>query len=160
VSAWEPSSGATDEWYTPSSVFEALGCSFDLDVAAPKEGPLHTPSLAWFADSALERDWFGFVWMNPPFGGRNQLSPWLRKLFDHGDGVALTPDRTSTAWFREAWARTELVLFIPKVKFIRSDGTIGLSPSSGTALWASGQRGEEALRHAASVGAGILAKPQ
>ena len=31
----EQSVGATDEWYTPPHVFEAMGCEFDLDVASP-----------------------------------------------------------------------------------------------------------------------------
>ena len=27
--------GATDEWYTPPYVFDAMGCVFDMDVASP-----------------------------------------------------------------------------------------------------------------------------
>ena len=39
----EQSVGATDEWYTPPRVFDALGCSFDLDVASP--GQEVTPGI-------------------------------------------------------------------------------------------------------------------
>ena len=35
----EQAIGASDDWYTPARVFEALGTTFDLDVAAPPEGP-------------------------------------------------------------------------------------------------------------------------
>lgn len=159
MSAWEPTTGATDEWYTPKYIFDALGCQFDLDVAAPFGGPLHVPCWGWLYDRSLEREWKGFVWMNPPFGGRNSLAAWLTKFFRHGDGIALTPDRTSAPWFQQAWARADLVLFTPKVKFIRPDGSLGKQPGNGTALWATGSAGIAALRNAAESGLGILAEP-
>jgi hypothetical protein len=152
--------GKSNDWHTPRSVFAALGCHFDLDVSAPLEGPLHTPCAAWFGRAALERPWSGFVWMNPPFGGRNGLAPWLTKFFDHGNGIALTPDRTSAPWFREAWARTDAVLFTAgKTRFLLRDGAEAGCPAFGTALWASGERGAVALRSAAAKGFGLLAIP-
>jgi hypothetical protein len=159
VSHWE-TSGASDEWYTPAYIFDALGCRFDLDVAAPRNGPLHVPTSRWLSSGSLEREWEGFVWMNPPFGGRNSLQPWLDRFFAHGNGIALTPDRTSAPWFRSAWERADSVLFMPKVKFIRPDGSLGKSPSNGTALWAVGPRARLALVQAAATGLGILAQPQ
>jgi hypothetical protein len=33
--------GATDEWYTPPYIFEALGCTFDVDVASPGQHVTH-----------------------------------------------------------------------------------------------------------------------
>jgi hypothetical protein len=65
----------------------------------------------------LTNPWFGFVWMNPPFGGRNGLEPWLARFFAHGNGIALTPDRTSAPWFRRAAAAADAVLFMPNLKF-------------------------------------------
>jgi hypothetical protein len=156
MSHWE-ASGASDEWWTPAYVFEALGCIFDLDVAHPETGATHVPCRDWISRDSLNRPWSGFVWMNPPFGGRNSLAPWMRKFFDHGNGIALTPDRTSAPWFQEAWQRASLVLFTPKVKFIRPDGTLGKSPSNGTALWAAGVRGMAALLRAEAAELGILA---
>jgi len=158
VSYWEPSAGASNEWYTPKYIFDALGCRFDLDVAHPDVGHSITPCDHFLYRDALAREWRGFVWMNPPFEGRNGLAPWLNKFFDHGNGIALTPDRTSAPWFREAWGRAGLVLFLPKVKFIRPDGSPGKSPSNGTTLWAAGARADEALRRAAAAGLGILAQ--
>lgn len=160
MSAWEASAGATDEWYTPKYIFDALGCSFDLDVAAPTGGPLHVPCRNWLSERSLGSRWTGFIWMNPPFGGRNSLAPWLGKFFAYGNGIALTPDRTSAPWFQDAWKRADLVMFLPKVKFIRPDGSLGRQPGNGTALWACGDRGVDALRRAAKVGLGILAAPQ
>jgi len=160
MSHWEASQGASDEWYTPAYIFEALGVRFDLDAAAPEGGPLHVPASEWFWHDSLNEPWFGFVWLNPPFGGRGSLRPWLAKFFDHGHGIALTPDRTSADWFREAWERADLALFMPKVKFIRPDGSTGNQPSNGTCLWAAGSTAIEALERAASRGLGILAQPR
>jgi len=158
MSAWE-SLGQSGEWYTPPHVFEALGERFDLDVAHPRASKPVTPCDGYYSHNSLNLDWFGFVWMNPPFGGRNGLKPWLDKFFAHSNGIALTPDRTSAPWFRDAWAGADLVLFTPKLKFLRPDGSAGKSPSCGTALFAAGPRAEWALRRAAAHGLGILAQP-
>ncbi len=157
MSAWE-TSGASDEWYTPAFVFEALGCQSDLDVAAPSNGATtHVPAPVCFRRDSLDHPWFGFVWMNPPFGGRNGLVPWLDKFFVHGDGIALVPDRTSAPWFQDAWRKADAVLFTRKIRFLRPDGTEGKSPSCGTALFAIGSRGIRALRDAERAGLGISA---
>lgn len=156
MSHWE-TPGASDEWYTPRYVFDALGCRFDLDVAAPLNGPLHVPTSSWISRDSLSLEWQGFVWMNPPFGGRNAVAAWLDKFFAHGNGIALTPDRTSAPWFHDAWSKADAVLFTRKIRFLRPDGTEGVSPSSGTALFAVGDRGAAALRRAADAGLGIPA---
>lgn len=157
MSYWE-ASGQSNEWFTPAHVFQALGCTFDLDVAAPRDFTTAVPALAFLHERGLERPWSGFVWMNPPFGGRNGLQPWLERFFDHGNGIALTPDRTSAPWFQWAWSRADRVLFTPKLKFLRPDGTCGKSPSNGTALWAAGDRAKAALDRATAAGLGILAE--
>lgn len=156
MSAWE-SEGKSNDWYTPKYIMDALDCRFDLDVAAPKEGPRHVYAVRWFSieDDALTKDWRGFVWMNPPFGKKNAIKPWLDKFFDHGNGIALTPDRTSCPWWQEANAKACATLFIAgKVKFERPDGTRGESPSTGTTLFASGGEGMHALRRAMQSGLG------
>jgi hypothetical protein len=144
MSAWE-SAGQSDEWYTPAWVFDALGERFDLDVAAPK-GPTHVPACDWFWYGGLEQKWKGYVWMNPPFGGRNGLVPWLDKFFEHGNGIALTPDRTSAPWWQDAARRADAVFFFRgKIKFERPDGSVGKHPGHGTTLFAAGKRAEIAL---------------
>lgn len=152
--------GASDEWFTPKYIFDALDVHFDMDVAAPNEAVsrVHTPAEAFVFDCGLEIDWHGMVWCNPPFGGRNGIVPWLDKFFAHGNGVALTPDRTSAPWWQDAARKADAVLFIAgKVKFERPDGSVGKSPSNGTTLFASGRRGLEALVTAERNGLGYLA---
>lgn len=158
MSAWEPTTGASDEWYTPKYIFDALGETFDLDPAHPR-CLTSVPAAVTFKERGLEYDWHGFVWLNPPFGGRNSLDPWLDKFFAHANGIALTPDRTSAPWFRRHWHEADGVMFLPKVKFIRPDGSLGKQPGNGTALWAAGFRAEQALIRAERNGLGILAQP-
>lgn len=98
-----------------------------------------------------------FVFMNPPFGGRMGLVPWLQKFMDHGDGVALTPDRTACPWWQDFAPQADRILFVRgKIKFFRPDGTQGRQPGMGTTLLAKGPRGIEALENAAAAGLGLM----
>lgn len=153
--------GATDEWYTPPYVFRALGCSFDIDVASPgKSVTPWIPAETFIQACSLTAEWSGFVWMNPPFGARNGIVPWLEKFFAHGDGIALTPDRTSAPWWKDFAPRADRILFVsPKIKFIDAGGVEGSSPAQGTCLMTAGRRGREALYRAALNGLGVLVKP-
>lgn len=95
MSPWE-GPGKSDEWHTPKYIFDALGVTFDLDVSAPRTiGPRHVPCRDFISEESLSRDWAGMIWMNPPFGGRNGIVPWLDKFIANGSGIALVPDRTS-----------------------------------------------------------------
>lgn len=149
----------SDDWHTPRHIFDALGCRFDLDVAASHIGPRYVPADAWIHEGSLEREWCGFIWMNPPFGGRNGLEPWLRRFFEHGNGIALTPDRTSAPWWQDAARRCHMLLFVGgKVKFERPDGSIGNKPGNGVTLFAAGEKAVTALSRASAHGLGWLGK--
>ena len=149
--------GATDEWYTPPYVFEAMAETFMVDVASPGEAVTPwVPALKFITEGSLEKEWTGLVWMNPPFGGRNGLVPWLEKFTQHGSGVCLVPDRTSAPWWQEYARRMDLILFVDgKIKFIGADGKPGKSPAQGTCLMSLGL-GSDALRRAAKNGLGYL----
>ena len=152
--------GASNEWYTPQRVFDALGCVFDLDVAHPGDERCVVPCARYLTHEDLSRGWHGFVWMNAPFGGRNGLRPWLDKFIRHGDGVCLVPDRTSAPWWQDAAAAMRCVLFVsPKIKFIGIDGLPGRSPAQGTCLMAMGDRGSRALHNAQTAKLGLLMRP-
>ena len=157
----EQAVGATDEWYTPHYVFDAMAVTFDLDVASP--GPVKVPwvpAREAFVKGGLTRPWHGFVWMNAPFGGRNGLRPWLDKFIRHGDGVCLVPDRTSAPWWQDAAGAMRCLLFVsPKIKFIGIDGLPGRSPAQGTCLMAMGDRGSRALHNAQTAKLGLLMRP-
>lgn len=145
MAAYE-AAGESDEWYTPRYIFDALGERFDLDVASPPDGPRHVPTSRWLSSGALIVPWSGFVWMNPPFGHQRHKREWLAKFFNHGDGIALVPDRTSAPWFQEYGPRADAILWVsPKIKFEKPDGSRGEWPGTGTALLAAGARARKAL---------------
>lgn len=126
---------------------------FDLDVAAPEEGPRHVPCSEWYSHDSLSMPWFGFIWMNPPYGGRGALAPWLEKFITHGNGICIVPDRTSAPWFQAAAPRMDGALFLsPKVKFERPDGSLGKSPGTGSVLFSLGRRAQRHMQLAASLG--------
>ena len=157
MAAYE-NAGKSNDWYTPRYIFDALDCRFDLDVAAPPEGPRYVPCDKWICEDGLTQDWDGFVWMNPPFGHMENKRAWLRKFFDHGNGIALVPDRTSAPWWQEFAPQARAILFVAgKIKFERPDGTIGESPGTGTTLFAAGSRAAAILIMAGSRGLGYVA---
>ena len=119
-----PSMG-TDEWLTPPDILGKLG-RFDLDPCAPvlARRPWSTADRHFtIEDDGLACKWHGRVWMNPPFG--REAIKWMRRLAEHGDGVALIPARTETAMFYEAvWGVADAVLFIQgRPHFYRADGS-------------------------------------
>ena len=153
---WEPSTGASDEWYTPQYVFDALGCRFDLDVAAAPIGKGCVPADDFIREHSLLEPWHSFIWMNPPFGGRNGIAKWLHRFALHGNGIALTPDRTSAPWWQWMARRADMTLFVNgKIRFIDTDGAAGKAPSNGTSLFAMGARGKAALLNAQNKNLGI-----
>lgn len=153
--------GISDEWYTPPHVFKALGCEFDLDVAAPADlTHIRTPAKRFISADSLSVPWDGFVWMNPPFGGRNAIEPWLDKFFAHGNGGALTPDSTSAGWWqRQAWKAAAILFVSPRLKFVAPDGSVGKSPAMGTSLFAVGRQAVDAFQRAEDAQLGFVVKP-
>lgn len=157
MSSWEDI-GKTDEWYTPKYIFDALGCEFDMDVAAPGVRiHCHVPAKEFITERSLTKSWNGFIWMNPPFGGRNSKTAWLDKIYQHGNGIALTPDRTSAPWWQKAANECDALMQVSrKIKFIKQDGTTGDSPGTGTTLFAYGDMAVKALCTAQRNGLGIV----
>lgn len=148
----------SNEWYTPSRVFDALGCEFDLDVACPSDMSfIKVPAKRFIHEKSLELTWDGFIWMNPPFNGKEDKQSWLNKIYEHGNGIALTPDRTSAPWWPVAAKQCDALMFVSgKIKFIKQDGTIGKNPGTGTTLFAYGKKAVIALVNAEKNKLGIV----
>lgn len=133
----------TDEWYTPDWVFEALGIRFNLD---PCNSRYDNPASRWcyhqLGEKGLETLWGdGSVWLNPPFGARNEIRVWLQKLYQHGNGIALVPNRTGADWWQDSAQEADALLFVRgKIRFLRPDASIGASPGYGNILMAYGSR--------------------
>lgn len=148
------------EWYTPPEIFAALNFTFDLDPCSP--GAHHwVPARRVYtkADDGLKQPWMGTVFVNPPYGvPRNAVAAWLRKLVEHGDGIALVGALTSSGWFQDWAPRFDGLLFPRgKTKFIRN-GEVADSPAGGSVLLAIGETSVKVLR---ASGLGLyLEQPQ
>lgn len=154
--------GISDEWYTPKYIFDALQVKFDLDVAAPVDKTFTSvPAHSFIHEKSLDMIWpkESFIWMNPPYGGRDGLIPWLDKIADHGNGIALVPDRTSTAWWQNASKQADCFLFVQgKIKFINQYGDIGTKPGNGSTFFGYGAKAKYALLKAQENGLGLVFK--
>jgi hypothetical protein len=152
----------SEEWYTPSTIFEALGCRFDLDVASPGADVVPwIPADHHFtvADNGLERDWGdAYVWCNAPFS-REGSPQWMEKFRRHGNGIAMIGDRTSTGVWQDVCGNADLILFVnKKINFISPTSGPG-NNTLGSTLVAYGERGVQALKNAAAAGLGTLFRP-
>ncbi len=78
----------SEVWLTPPEILQALG-TFDLDPCAPAMRPwdMARDHISPPADG-LAADWWGRVWLNPPFG--TKAAAWLRKMNEHGKDSKLT----------------------------------------------------------------------
>lgn len=148
--AHESTANKSFEWYTPKYIFDALGLHFDLDPCSPGAGKSFVPATRHLTieDDGLATPWpkGDLVWMNPPYG--LGLPPWVAKLAEHGEGIALVFARLDTRWAQAALPKASAVCFIGgRLQFI--DGTTGEpmdNCGAGSMLVAFGDRCAEALR--------------
>jgi hypothetical protein len=156
------SKGGNPERYTPPErIFPALECRFDLDPASPGKNLVPwIPAEHHYSSGGLQRRWFGYVFLNPPYG-LPIMQQWLRKFIDHGNGIALVKDQTSTQWWQECSAHANAILFLnKKIVFVRPDSEEANNRDFpiGHHLVAIGgrARGVEALRNGERNGLGII----
>jgi hypothetical protein len=135
-----------EEWLTPPEIVCAFG-PFDLDPCAPVNRPWPTAAHHYTEEhDGLSRPWAGRVWMNPPYGPKT--GAWLKRLAEHGNGIALVFARTETrAFFDYVWPAAHGVLFIRgRLKFHHVDGTQAAAAGAPSCLIAYGEENELALR--------------
>jgi hypothetical protein len=146
-----------DEWLTPPQIIKALG-EFDLDPCAPINRPWPTAKNHYtILDDGLMREWFGRVWMNPPYG--KALVNWLNRLALHGNGLALTFARTDTAAFHKfVFPVVDSILFLHgRITFYNVDGTPGsFNGGAPSVLLAYGGRNSEAIHESGLKGKHVL----
>jgi len=126
---WE--SSASPDWQTPKNIVELINkClgGVDLDPCSnSKENPnVHATHVFTKHDDGLRFDWYGKVFMNPPYG--REIGKWVEKLADEyrkghtKEAIALVPARVDTAWFKSF--RDFPVCFIDgRLKFSGSDNS-------------------------------------
>ena len=151
----EAAVGNSVEWYTPKSVFDALGVGFDLDVCSPGLDKTWVPAgrALTIAEDGLTSPWHGFVWCNPPYG--KGIDKWIKRMAEHNNGIALLPARPDTAWFHEASSTATSILFVRgRIKFHPGDKNAPNtgSPGAGNVLMAWGQQAALVLEQSSIEG--------
>jgi len=141
-----------DEWLTPPKIIELLG-PFDLDPCSPIKRPWDTAKKHInILEDGLFSDWFGRVWMNPPYGRKTHK--WLKKLKKHNNGITLIFARTETRMFFDyIWNGASAIFFIKgRLQFYHVDGsksrTSGWAPSC---LVAYGEHFKERLKNLVGI---------
>lgn len=103
----------SDSWLTPKWILQPLG-KFDCDPCTPPTLPPEWCVASYRltkSEDGLTHPWTGRVWLNPPFG--SQWPKWVKRLADHGNGIALIAARTETAAFFEVvWSRAHAICFL------------------------------------------------
>ena len=144
----EATVAGTEVWLTPPYIIEALG-AFELDPCASLDRPWDTARHHYtIEDNGLEQEWFGRVWLNPPYGPK--LGPFLEKLSNHsGGGVALVFARTETkAFFDYVWDRATAIFFIKgRIKFHKPNGELAGTSGSPSVLIAYGEDEAKVLQN-------------
>lgn len=126
--------GGHDEWLTPPRIIHALG-PFDLDPCSPIARPWDTAAQHYTRiDDGLTKPWRGRVWLNPPYG--KETGAWLKRLADHGNGIALVFARTETRMFFEhVWPKAKALLFLEgRLHFHYVDGQRAPANSGGPSV--------------------------
>ena len=145
--SYERTKQTTDEWYTPPSIFEKLG-HFDLDPCA-SESPLWKIAEHNFTkqDDGLKQIWRGRVWLNPPYS-RPMLETFVKRLAEHGNGIALLFNRCDCKLFQDViFKQAHGILFVKgRIKFFTQSGTQTGTSGCGSVLIAFGQKNSEILK--------------
>lgn len=137
-----------EEWLTPLNIIKGLG-EFDLDPCAPEKyhRPWNTAKKHYSkSDNGLIQKWEGRVWLNPPYG--KKTFDWLKKLAQHGNGIALIFARTETiGFFKEIWGKADAIFFFKgRLKFFKVTGIQGNSANAPSCLVAYGNNNVKALK--------------
>ena len=113
-------SSKSDDWATPQDLFDELNAihKFTLDVCA---SPSNAKCANYFTKdtNALEREWYGVCWMNPPYG--REIGKWMKKAyetsFNNSKVVCLVPARTDTAWWHDYAMKGKITFLRGRLKF-------------------------------------------
>ena len=132
------------EWYTP---FEYIACAkavmgqIDLDPASSEIANKTVGAKKYFTfeDDGLSKEWYGRIWMNPPYSAE-LVRMFISKYSDNVkngniiEGMVLVNNATETQWFNELVYVSNAVLFPSgRIKFLDPNGKPG-APLQGQAL--------------------------
>ena len=105
------------DWGTPQAFFDLLDREFHftLDACATAQNA-KCPNYITPEQNALETDWLGIVWCNPPYGRNIQswiVHGWVASQVGNATVVILIPSRTDTHYWHE------YVMHAAEIRFVR-----------------------------------------
>lgn len=108
-----------NEWHTPSEYIEAarqvMG-SIDLDPASSEVANevVQAGSIYTESDNGLTKDWFGNVWMNPPYA-QPLITEFCEKIVSEvaniEQAIVLVNNATETRWFQGLASSVSAICF-------------------------------------------------
>ena len=161
-----PPTTGDPEWSTPPEYIEAAGAvmgGIDLDPASCEAANEMVKATRFFTkdDDALNQEWAGRVWMNPPYS-HPICGQLIDKLLDSpkvDQAIVLCQDSTDTNWWQELAARSAVYGFATKrIEFTPGRGNKGGSPVRGSTIFGIGvdprkfMVGFESLCHSFNMG--------
>jgi hypothetical protein len=146
-----------EEWFTPRYITDVLG-RFDLDPCNSMKSKLQRIATCDYYINGLEQEWYGRVWCNPPYG--NNTFEWIKKLADHGNGIALIFARTETIGFHsEIWNKADAIFFFKgRLKFYDINGKEGGTANAPSCLIAYGEHNVEVISNSDLKGKLLILK--
>lgn len=144
---------SSDEYYTPKHIIDSLGC-FDLDPATPKNPKWQTARVMYTKeDDGLNKEWFGRVFLNPPYS-KPLVEQFIKKMAEHGNGIALIMPKLGTKLFRETIYPSCSAIYIlaERIKFYDENWKQQKSPICQSMLVAFGKENIEAIRNSGLKG--------
>jgi len=132
----EQANESSNDHYTPKWVFDLMGITFDIDVAAPPNGVPWIPCKKFYTqkDDGLTQPWNGLIWCNPPY---SNIEPWVDRLIEHKNGVALLP-HTKGAWRRKVWKNADGICewsSLTEIRFLHKGKEKTIYPTTFLAGW-------------------------
>lgn len=128
-----------NEWYTPEQYIESarrvMG-NIDLDPASSEIANKRVGATTIFTkdDDGLSKDWFGNIWMNPPYA-QPLISQFIEKLAVNRtfeQAIVLVNNATETQWGQMLLQASDAVCFHQgRIRFIDSNGVQGQAPLQG-----------------------------
>lgn len=155
-----------NEWYTPTYIIEAakevMG-GIDLDPASCDLANDSVGAERYFTekDNGLDKEWFGRVWLNPPYS-----MPLIKQFVDKlilewnagniDEACVLTNNATDTSWFHKLIESDGVVCLTKgRIRF-SSPKNSGISPRQGQAIFYFGDNSIEFAKEFAKFGTILL----
>lgn len=147
-----------NEWYTPPyyiDIARKVMGKIDTDPASSEIANKNVLASTYYTaeNSGLDKEWFGNVWMNPPYAQPliSQFSEKLIEELENGNtkqAMVLVNNATDTVWFNNLAKHATAIWFIKgRIKFIDIHGNPGGAPLQGQCILYFGDNVENFTEH-------------